>query len=154
MNAIKVFCSQTINVHRTTKIIPRRRSSYNTQRFPKYPGEWGWCIGVKMTIDLSKLIISPDISQNESTCCLSTLQDEGFVLKQKRASSTKKRWDMGEARLATFRPVIFLLNWRRETLFERTSIHKMKRYEERGSPCRNPTFGVKGCEGSPFTRTE
>lgn len=33
-------------------------------------------------------------------------------------------------------------------------MHRIKRYEDRGSPCLSPTSGLKNFVGSPLTRIE
>lgn len=50
-------------------------------------------LGIKVTHDLSKLINSPDMSDNESIHSLMIRHGSDFALKQKRASSANKKRD-------------------------------------------------------------
>ena len=73
-------------------------------------------------------------------------------MQNKMISSTKRMWEKPKFSLEAFKGVqdpsthFCLIRW------PKYSIHKMKMYGDKGSPCLMPLVGSKGSKAPPFTK--
>lgn len=91
-------------------------------------------LGLTMNIDFSKFTIWSEAFSYISRILWIVLQSLLVALKNKRLSSAKNKWDREGQYLLMCKPVSSLFSSTLLRRFERPSVHKRKRYGERGSP--------------------
>ena len=104
---------------------------------------------MRNTSNFSKLILRPDTSENLLNVCKIALIDSSLNSVNNCVSSAY--CNILYSLLHACIPFIFLL-WR--VCIARISAHKMKRYGDKGQPCRTPRPRLKYSECQPLLVTE
>lgn len=111
-------------------------------------------LGEKYTWDLSWLTFWTNKLQRESNTSFTAMQFLQLAFANSTWSSAKKRWEKAKppwVTLTRFQRLLFYFSIIRAP---KTSMHRINREGERGSPCLIPLEGRKESNATPLQRTE